>query len=386
MKTNNTPLPIKDISELKTPCHIIDLDRLMDNLEKINLLKKSSGCKVLLAVKGFSSPHFFAYMQSYIDGISASGLYEAKMGKESFGGFVQTYSPGFQSRNMAEIVKNSNAVVFNSAKQLEAFRDQAVDSGCTCGIRINPLHSEVKKEDANPCREYSRLGIPYPDITIELLQKVEGIHLHTMCEQFPDALEEVATFLIDVLGDQIDRAGSIKWINLGGGQLIGHKDYDVQRASASIHRIKDRFHTEVILEPCEGIVTETGFFATSVCDIVKNKRYTAVLDASPICHLPDAVFRDWRHDIYGELPRGEDGYLYFLSGPTCFAGDTFGEYAFSKPLQIGDILFFKDTAAYSWVKNSTFNGVPFPDMYAFDHEHGLRHVKTYDYDSFVKSL
>ena len=382
----NTPLPIKDITGIRTPCHIIDLDRLEENLNKIRLLKEVAGCKVLLAVKGFSLPYFFKYMRPYIDGISASGLYEARMGREYFGGYVQTYSPGFQPGAMAEIAKDSDAVVFNSVSQLRRFREQAAALGCTCGIRINPLTSGVKKEDADPCRAYSRLGIPYPEITPELLRQVEGIHIHSMCEQFPDALEGLAYFLIDEMGDCIDRAGSIKWINLGGGQLIGHKDYNVRKASSSIQKIKNRFHVEVILEPCEGIVTEAGYLVASVCDIVKNEKYTAILDTSPVCHLPDAVFRGWRHDVFGELPAEENGYSYFLSGPTCFAGDTFGEYTFGEPLQIGDILFLKDTAAYSWVKNNTFNGIPFPDIYTFECKHGLQHVKNYDYDTFLSNI
>lgn len=386
VNTINLPLSIKNTLELRTPCHIMDLDRLEENLEKIRLLKEKSGCRVLLAVKGFSAPFFFKYMYPYIDGVSASGLYEAKMGRECFGGYVQTYSPGFQTRTIDEVAENSDAVIFNSVTQLESFRFAVEAKRCSYGIRINPMRSGVKKVDADPCGEYSRLGIPYLDITPELLRQVEGIHIHAMCEQFPDALEDIVSFLIDKMGDSIDQAGSIRWINLGGGQLIGSREYDIDRASASIQRVKDRFHVDVILEPCEGIVTEAGYFATSVCDIVTNRKNTAILDASPICHLQDAVFRGWRHDVCGEISETQKGFSYFLSGPTCFAGDTFGEYTFKEPLHPGDIIFFKDTAAYSWVKNNTFNGIPYPEIYAFTQESGLQHVKTYSYEAYLNSL
>lgn len=374
------------MQQLPTPCHIIDLDRLNENLDRIQTLKLSSGCKILLAIKGFSAPYFFGPMRAVLDGISASGPFEATLGRQEFGGYVQTYSPAFREEDIVGIVKNSDTVIFNSVRQLDSFQKYVRDAGRMCGVRVNPMISSIWKSDADPCGAYSRLGIPIDEVTPELLEKVDGIHFHAMCEQYTDALEALANQIVSRRGSMIRSAKKLKWINLGGGQLIGRRDYDIAEASRILSSLRTSLEKDIILEPCEGIVTQCGSFATKVCDIVNNGRMTAILDASPICHMPDAVFRAWRHDVRGELPEGQDGYGYYLSGPTCFAGDTFGYYSFAEPLKVGDVLFFEDTAAYTWVKNNTFNGVPFPAICSFDKKNGLIVKKTFSYKTYFDSL
>lgn len=365
--------------KLPTPCHIIDMDTLYQNLQRVDQLKKESGCMVLLAVKGFSAPYLFGPMRSVLDGVSASGLYEARLGKENFGGYVQTYSPAFDPDRIDDVCYYSDTVVFNSAQQLRKFGPKAKQKGCACGIRINPLYSEVQKQDADPCRKYSCLGIPITDFTPELLEIADGIHVHAMCEQYADSLERMVEYLEQKLGGIFHK---IKWMNLGGGQLIGHSNYDIHRAAACLSRLKEKYGIQVILEPCEGILTQCGYFATKILDIVKNEIEIALVDASPVCHMQDAVFRGWQRDIIGEV---EEGYTYQLSGPTCFAGDTFGIYSFPDPLKIGDIIFFQDTAAYTWVKNNAFNGIPFPNICTYSKRDGLKIEKTYGYDNFFRN-
>lgn len=373
------------MAKLPTPCHIIDLDRLEENLGRIRQLKQASGCKVLLAAKGFSAPYLFAPMKNVLDGISASGLFEARLGREEFGDYVQTYSPAFRSEDIDEIIEYSNAVVFNSVRQLEQYGQKVHAAKRFTGLRINPMVSSIQKDDANPCRPYSRLGVPLSAVTPDIFSQIDGIHIHCMCEQLADALEQLVSLIIEKIGIYLENSPNIKWINLGGGQLIGRQDYDISRAAKSILRLRELYHVDVILEPCEGIVTQCGSFATEVCDIVENEEMTAILDASPICHMPDAVFRNWRHDVQGEI-ESDHGYRYFLSGPTCFAGDTFGQYVFDRPLQIGDILYFKDTASYTWVKNNAFNGIPFPAICTYSKKDGLIVHRTYPYELYLQNL
>lgn len=368
--------------ELPTPCHIIHLDLLRENLDRINRLKQESGCRVLLAIKGFSAPYLFGQMNQILDGVSASGLYEARLGCEYFGGHIQTYSPAFCPEQIDAILHYSDTIVFNSARQLLQYASLAKQQGLSCGIRINPLVSEVPKQDADPCQPHSCLGIPITDLAPELLELVDGIHIHAMCEQHVEALERLVDFLSKNLGDALQK---IRWINLGGGQLIGHPDYDIERAVKCIKQFQDKYNLQVILEPCEGILTKCGYFATKILDIIQNGVSIAILDASPVCHMQDAVFRGWQRDIIGET-FGSHGFRYRLSGPTCFAGDTFGIHAFSKPLQVGDILYFQDTATYTWVKNNAFNGIPFPSICTYSKDSGLKIAKQYNYQSFLGLL
>lgn len=373
------------MSRLPTPCHIINLDRLEENLARVRRLKQASGCKVLLAVKGFSVPNFFEPMKSTLDGISASGLFEARLGREEFGNYVQTYSPAFRSADMDEIIKYSDTIIFNSVYQLEKYGKKVKDSKRSVGLRLNPMVSDIQKEDADPCRPYSRLGVPLSMISYDTFLKIDGIHIHCMCEQHADALERLVDLIIEKIGTLLEKSPNIRWINLGGGQLIGNEDYDIDRAAKAIRCLKERYHVDVILEPCEGIVTQCGSFAAEVCDIVENEEMTAILDASPMCHMPDAVFRNWRHDVKGEI-EGNDGYCYFLSGPTCFAGDIFGRYTFANPLHVGDTIFFQDTAAYTLVKSNTFNGIPFPTICSYSKKDGLTIHKTYPYEHYFQNL
>lgn len=368
------------MTDLQTPCHIIDLDVLRKNLERVSELKRMAECNVHLAVKGFSAPYLFHELNDTLDGISASGLYEARLGYEHFGKYIQTYSPAFRDDEIDDVIKYSDTIVFNSIAQFNKYSEKAKAANCSCGIRINPLFSEIHKNDINPCREHSHLGIPITDFPREILGLIDGIHIHAMCEQNADVLERLVEYLVKAFGNDLSE---LKWINLGGGQLIGHADYDVRRAAKCLHNLKEKYGVQVILEPCEGIFIECGYFAAKVLDIIENNGQIAILDASPVCHMQDAVFRGWSREICGEA---EQGYSYLLCGQTCFAGDRFGRYTFGKPLQIDDVLFFKDTATYTWVKNNAFNGIPFPTIYTYDQKNGYRIIKQFSYDDFYNIL
>ncbi len=368
------------MTDIKTPCHFIDLDVLRENLDRISEFKRIAQCSVYLAVKGFSAPYLFHELKDTLDGISASGLYEARLGRDHFGKHVQTYSPAFREDQIDDVLAYSDTIVFNSTAQYNKYAKKAKLANCSCGIRINPLFSEIQKNDVNPCRQYSHLGIPITEFPMEYLDAIDGIHVHTMCEQGADALERLVFWLIAVFGKNLSK---LKWINLGGGQMIGHQDYDTMRAAACIRYLKETYQVQVILEPCEGIFTESGYFASKVLDIIKNDGQIAILDASPVCHMQDAVFRGWSREIISET---DEGYEYLLCGQTCFAGDRFGWYKFKIPLQINDILYFKDTATYTWVKNNAFNGIPFPAIYTYSKKTGCCMIKEFGYDDFYNVL
>lgn len=371
---------------IPTPCHIIDLDRLRYNLnQRIKKLRQNVGCTVLLAIKGFSADTILPYMQDYLDGISASGAFEARLGKNVFHKCVCTFSPAYQKNTINDIVKYSDKIVFNSMNQYNTFSPLAISSGCSCGIRINPEYSELPIDfGPNPCQKYSRLGIKkrdMPDICFFREGHIEGIHLHTMCEQNADVLERT----INILTEQYDSIlKKIKWLNLGGGQMYSDDSYDLDLAVATLLKLKSKYNFEIIIEPCEGIMTQCGFLVTTVVDIIHNEMNIAILDTSGICHFPDAVYRGWRHDIKDADEPGKLPYTYRLAGPSCYAGDIWGDYSFSKPLERGQHIVFLDTAPYSMVKNNTFNGIPMPTLAVYDTTDGLTIKKQYDYDSFLR--
>lgn len=368
-----------------TPCHIIDLDCLSRNLNgPIKHIRTNAYCNILLALKGFSSSQILPYMATGLDGVSASGAYEAKLGKEAIGKYVCTYSPIYKDDEIELILQNSDSIVFNSINQYLKYHDLAIEHNTSCGIRINPNYSFLPDSfRANPCQSYSRLGILYknmPDINMFGKNKIEGIHLHTMCDQYADDFEKTIDFIIQNYSPYLKQ---IKWLNLGGGQMYAQKDYDLEKAIKCINKLHSMFDLDVYLEPCSGIMTNCGFFATSVIDIIENDMRIAVIDASAVCHMPDVVFNDWRHDICGADDADVYPYKYRIAGSSCYAGDIWGDYSFPRPLSIGDNIIFKDTAMYSMVKNNSFNGLKMPSVATYSKNKGIELLKTYDYNIFL---
>lgn len=372
--------------DITTPCYIIDMDRLKLNLSRITKFRRQADCKVLLALKGFSMPYIIPYILKSIDGLSASGAYEARLGKE-FHTFVSTFAPAYPLETFQMVIDNSNILVFNSSMQFYKYSPIAKESGISCGIRINPEYSELPESfGANPCCRFSHLGIrqeSMPAIADFEDGTIDGIHLHTMCAQNADTLARV----IDNLIEQYDMfLRRISWLNLGGGQLYCADDYDMDLAIKSIKKLHERYQFQIIVEPCEGILTQCGYLAARVMDITYNEVEVAILDSSAVCHLSDAVYRDWSRDVVGGGEPGDYKYNVRLAGCSCYAGDIFGNYSFPQRLHIGDYVFFRDAAIYSAVKASMFNGIPLPGTAIYSKKNGLKMINQFNYETFRQTL
>lgn len=369
-----------------TPCYIVDLDRLSKNLGNISKLQSQTGCKVLLALKGYSTMGTLPLILEHLDGLSASGAFEAKLSKE-FHAVTSTFAPVYPPDTFSMVVENSDMLVFNSFRQFQELAPTAQKNGVSCGIRINPQYSELPEDmGSNPCRKNSHLGIlreALPPLTEFGRGKIEGIHLHTMCAQYADTLEHTIHHLIERFEPYLKR---VSWINLGGGQLYGDDNYDMDRAIQSIRLLKDCCSATIFVEPCEGVLTQCGYLVTQVLDVVHNDIEIAILNSSAICHLSDAVYRGWSRDVLGAKEPDEFPYNIRLAGCSCYAGDIFGDYSFPAPLQAGDFVIFQDTATYTAVKACMFNGIPLPLTAVFSKRDGFRELKQYDYDLFRQTL
>lgn len=376
--------------QLPTPCHIIDLDRLNKNLENpIFNLRKEASCKILLALKGFSADAILPYIANKLDGFCASGLFEAKLGREYTNGLISTFSPVYSTQHFSQISSYSNMIVFNSLQHFKTHYSAVHKHNCSYGLRINPEYSELSDTNgANPCAPTSHLGtrrLNMPSIDWFTPGCIEGIHLHAMCAQYSHVLERLVNHLESEFDCYLKR---VSWLNLGGGQLLSDPDYDIAHAISILKHIKQKYDIEILLEPCEGIVTGCGYYATTVMDIVDNQIQTAILDGSAVCHISDCVYRGWRRDILGafDMTDGECDpeypYQYRLAGSSCYAGDVFGIYAFKEPLKAGDQIIFSDTASYTMVKACMFNGIPFPSLATYSEKKGLSIVTEYSYSCF----
>ncbi|MBO5459073.1 MAG: carboxynorspermidine decarboxylase [Lachnospira sp.] len=385
-----------NFNEVSTPAYIVDERLLEKNLKLLAQVMERTGCKILLAQKGFSMYSLYPLIGKYLSGTTASSLYEAKLGKEEMGKETHIFAPAYKEEEFAEIVSLCDHIVFNSLHQYDKFRGKTAN--CGCGIRVNPEYAEVEHEIYNPCCAGSRLGTTLKEFEEELsvnpqaLDGIEGIHFHVMCEQNSDTLERVLAHLEEKFGKYMAME-QIKWVNFGGGHHITRSDYDVELLVKCINHIKSTYDVQVYLEPGEAVALNTGYLVAQVLE-VQNKSFSlnqvetvpVILDASAACHMPDVLEMPYRPEIIGAGKPGEKKYCYRFGGNTCLAGDIIGDYSFDYRLKAGDKLVFCDMAHYSMVKNNTFNGIALPDILSYNEERGIRLIKRFGYENFKTRL
>lgn len=371
------------LRQVKTPAYIIDEKILEDNLKILKKIKNEAGCKMLLALKAYSAYSTFPLISKYLDGVCASGANEARLGREFFKKEVHTYAPAYSDEDFAKIKTYSDTVIFNSFCQLKKYGAEIKDLGKEIGLRVNPGFSGSPSEMYNPCAPRSRLGITKEQFYGQDLSLVDGLHFHALCEQNSTVLRDVLQSMEANFGKYLR---GMKWINLGGGHHITRADYDRKLLVSLIKRVKEKYHIEVRLEPGEAAVLNAGYLAATVLDIVENCGQSAILDASAETHMPDVLAMPYRPKIIGGGEPGEKKYEYRLGGPSCLAGDIIGDYSFDKPLKAGDKLIFTDMALYTFVKNTTFNGINLPDLGILKKNEKYKVIKHFGYEDFRSRL
>lgn len=372
------------IDQAPTPAYVIDEAKLVNNLEILKSVQERTGCKVLLAQKAFSMYATYPLISQYLAGTTASGLYEAKLGREEFGGEVHVFAPAFKDADLEEILEIADHIVFNSERQLRKHVDKCRAVGVSVGLRINPECSTQGDHALyDPCAAGSRFGVRIDQFSEDLLDLVDGLHFHTLCEQNSDDLKTTLDAVEAKFGPYLHR---IKWLNMGGGHHVTREDYDMDLLISSIQHMQETYGLEVYIEPGEAIALNAGYLVTEVLDIFENGIETLVLDASATCHMPDVLEMPYRPPLRHGFEAGEKAYTYRLSSNTCLTGDIIGDYSFEKPVEIGDKLYFEDMAIYSFVKNNTFNGIGLPSLVLMDKTGDCRIVKSFGYEDFKGRL
>ena len=374
-----------DINCVKTPCYVISEQALAKNLEILDGVMSRTGCRILLAQKAFSNFVTYPQLSKVLCGTTASGLYEARLGREAFEGEVHVYSPAYTDDDMQQLVKIADHIVFNSFSQWKKHRETVKNCGrdVSCGIRCNPEYSEIDTDIYNPCFTGSRLGTTLDNFEESELDGIEGLHFHTMCEQGADVLERTIPHIEEKFGKYL---GTMKWLNLGGGHHITKDGYDLDKLEKCVKYLHDKYGVQVYLEPGEAVALNAGWLVTSVLDTLRNGMDLAIVDTSAACHMPDVLEMPYRPMIIGSGKSGEKAYTYRLGGPTCLAGDVIGDYSFDKPLKEGDRLVFTDMAIYTTVKNNTFNGMPLPSIYLEKLDGSIELVREFGYNDFKQRL
>ncbi len=420
-----------DLQDLPTPCYILDEAAFERNLKILDQVQERTGCKILLALKGFAAFSIFPQIRQHLSGVAASSLDEARLGFEEFGGEVHVCAPAYRDDEFDLLLGYVDHIIFNSFSQVDRFRpkvEEARKSGMTvqCGIRVNPEHREVKVSIYDPCGPNSRLGTTLKNFLagvgeddvygdgdgssddndngfgngddsngaggdvgggagsdVGRLAGISGLHFHNLCELGADSLERTLAVFEEKFGKFLDR---MEWVNFGGGHHITRPGYDIDLLCDLVNDFKDRHPLEVYLEPGEAVALNAGVLVAKVLDIVDNGIEIAILDTSAAAHMPDVLEMPYRPEIVGAGKPGEYPHTYRLGGMTCLAGDVIGDYSFPEPLKVGDRVVFLDMAHYTMVKNNTFNGMRLPTIAIRDMAGNVRIVRKFGYQDYRDRL
>lgn len=377
-------------SKIHTPCYIVQERALKENLEQLAGLARETGCRILLAQKAFSMFRVYPLIGNYLAGTTASGLYEARLGAECMGKENHIFSPAYRPEEMGEILSLCGHVVLNSPQQIRRYKRKILQAGRSPGLRVNPECSTQEDHAIyDPCAPGSRLGTTLSQLeralaeTPDLLEGIEGLHFHTLCEQDADALAVTLDAVVEKFGVYMAK---MKWVNMGGGHHITRPGYHMETLKQCIRRVQKLCGGTVYLEPGEAVALQAGTLRASVLEITENGVQTAILDASAACHMPDVLEMPYRPPLSGAGLPGEKPFTYRLAGPTCLAGDVIGDYSFDRPLETGDVLEFQDMAIYSMVKNNTFNGMALPDIVLEREDGSMELVRRFGYEDFKGRL
>ncbi len=369
---------------VSSPCYILDEELLLENLAKIDYVREQSGAEIIVALKANAMWSIFPLLAAHSDGATASSLAEARLVFEEFGQAAHTYAPIYTDGNIDEIIALSSHITFNSLSQYHRFSQRALLNGISCGLRVNPRYSPVETDLYNPCVAGSRLGVT-PEELAELPVGIEGLHFHVLCESRPEHLRLALESFERYYGEFIPQ---LKWLNMGGGHLMTHADYDCEELIAILHEFKARHpHLRLILEPGSAFTWRTGSLLSRIEDIVENGGVrTAMLDVSFACHMPDCLEMPYKPSIVGAHDPEEGEEEWRMGGNSCLAGDYCGAWAFDNRPKVGDSVIFEDMIHYTMVKTTMFNGVAHPSIAIARLDGSVEVVRTFGYEDYKNRL
>ncbi len=373
-----------DFQHILSPAYVLDEQLLDANLALIDRVRREAGVEIIVALKACAMWRIFPELARHSDGATASSPAEARLVLEEYGRPAHTYAPVYTDRTFEEILACSSHITFNSVAQYERFAPRAILHGISCGLRINPKYSPVETDLYNPCVAGSRLGVTAEELTA-LPAGLEGLHFHVLCESRPDHLKLALEAVEQHFGLYLDQ---IKWLNMGGGHLMTHAEYDCDSLIRVLRDFKARHpHLRLILEPGSAFTWRTGYLLATVEDVVENGGvHTAMLDVSFACHMPDCLEMPYKPAIVGGHEPAEGEKRWRMGGNSCLAGDYYGDWAFNHELQVGEHIVFEDMIHYTMVKTTMFNGVSHPSIVMVHRDGAVEVVREFGYEDYKNRM
>lgn len=375
-----------DFSSIPSPCYVLHTSMLDANMQVIDKVRKATGAEIIVALKANAMWSIFPILRKHSDGATASSLAEARLVYEEYGSKTHTYAPVYTDSEIDEILGYSSHITFNSLGMYRRFGEKARRAGVSCGLRVNPEYSTVETDLYNPCSRSSRLGILAEDLK-ELPEGIEGLHFHALCESRPEDLRGTLNAVEEKFGHLLPQ---VKWLNMGGGHLMTHKDYNEDELIDILNGFKARHpHLRIILEPGSAFTWDTGCLVSTVEDKVCNGgTNTMMLNVSFACHMPDCLEMPYKPAILGAHDSAEGEKKWRMGGNSCLAGDFYGDWSFDegKEPEVGDRIVFRDMIHYTMVKTTMFNGVTHPSIGIYDPEKGFTLVRKFGYEDYKNRM
>ena len=374
-----------DYSKIPSPCYVIVEQSFRRNLALISSVAQRAEVEIILAFKAFAMWSVFPVVREYVQCSTASSLSEVRLAYEEMGSKAHTYAPAYSEAEFPEIMSLSSHITFNSLSQFQKFYPYTPGKNISCGLRINPEYSDVETDLYNPCAPGSRLGVVADLLGDHLPEGVEGLHFHTLCESNSFDLEKTLAVIDEKFGKYFPQ---IKWLNMGGGHLMTHKDYDVEHLITLLKNFRAKYpHLHIILEPGSAFAWQTGFLLSTVLDVVENKGIkTAMLDVSFSCHMPDCLEMPYKPAIRGASDVISGKPAYRMGGNSCLSGDFYGSWSFENELKVGDQVIFEDMIHYTMVKTTMFNGVTHPSIGILTKENEFKLIRRFGYEDYKNRI
>lgn len=366
------------MQRIQTPYYLIDEKKLLENMKKIAYVREQSGAKSLLALKCFSSWAVFPLMAKYMDGTTSSSLYEARLGHEKFGKETHAFSVAYSEDDVNKLKNISDKIIFNSVSQLNMFYDKV--KNLKIGLRVNPGISYSHFDLADPARKYSRLGVLDKREVMKVLDKISGLMFHYNCEN--DDFECFSAMLDKISVKYEQALKKAEWVSLGGGLYFTKEGYPIDKFCKKLAEFREKHGVQVYLEPGEAAITQSCELVTTVLDVVKNIKTTAIVDASIEAHMLDLLIYRINAKISEKPGKNE----YIIAGRSCLAGDIFGKYKLKRQLKPGSEVRFADAAGYTMVKKNWFNGVKMPSIVVKRLNGKTEVIRQFGYNDFLKNL
>lgn len=370
--------------DIPSPCYVCELEKLERNLQIMQRVQETTGVEIILALKGFSMWSTFPLVAKYLQGCTASSVWEAKLARFEMDKQVHAYSPAYKPEDIECLVKLVDHLSFNSLSQWKRYESEVSEANLSVGLRVNPEHREADTELYDPSAPGSRLGVLAKDLENVDLTGIDGFHVHNLCECDSFATERT---LLAIERKFAQWLPSLKWLNLGGGHLMTKQGYDLKHLTDTLNSFKARHpHLHIIMEPGSAVAWQTGTLIAEVVDIVENQDKVAILDISATAHMPDVLEMPYRPEVRGAGKPGEKSHTYKLGGNSCLAGDVIDLYSFDHELVVGERIIFEDMIHYTMVKTTFFNGVQHPAIGCLNKDQTFHLIKEFSYLEFKSKL